>query len=361
MDWVCNKVGELVAMEDKKASARKATLYLDWFKTPLKWHKFLTYIVLPLSIIVSLVALVRWLELSKIIDSGTLALLNWIDIYFAFARIVLAVVALLGCLPSRRKWYGPKCAIALYGISAVYAVICVWVGVSYFAPQTYIIQNLGIAVGSTVTAILTAFYYRKRRALFSPAAPVLDKPTITIPQASSITEPLHQDSDPENSLELLTHLQQEIEQEKIEDAAKNTLNAIELPFVPKTRTAVLPWVFAAVFLAAGIGLGVLAGYYYSETTRLQTEYVRLETNYNEAIRVRNNLRQEVSNLEQEKSQTASELNFWRDFAVIVTEYGEKYHTYGCQYIEGKTFWIYNVEAAIGFGYEPCSVCNPPTR
>lgn len=54
-----------------------------------------------------------------------------------------------------------------------------------------------------------------------------------------------------------------------------------------------------------------------------------------------------------------EIAFWQDHAVIVTEYGEKYHTYGCQYIEGRDFWIYNIAAAIGRGYEPCSVCNPP--
>lgn len=55
-----------------------------------------------------------------------------------------------------------------------------------------------------------------------------------------------------------------------------------------------------------------------------------------------------------------ELFFWETYAVIVTEYGEKYHTYGCQYIDGSSFWIYNIDAAIDYGYEPCSVCNPPS-
>lgn len=53
------------------------------------------------------------------------------------------------------------------------------------------------------------------------------------------------------------------------------------------------------------------------------------------------------------------LRFWESNAVIVTKSGEKYHTYWCQYIEGKDFTIYNVENAIRRGYEPCSVCNPP--
>lgn len=58
--------------------------------------------------------------------------------------------------------------------------------------------------------------------------------------------------------------------------------------------------------------------------------------------------------------TLPELLFWETYAVIVTEYGEKYHTYGCQYIAGSNFWIYNIDAAIGYGYTPCSVCNPPS-
>lgn len=51
-----------------------------------------------------------------------------------------------------------------------------------------------------------------------------------------------------------------------------------------------------------------------------------------------------------------ELYWWRDHAVIVTTAGEKYHTYDCQYVRDREFYIYNVELAIGKGYTPCSVC-----
>lgn len=73
------------------------------------------------------------------------------------------------------------------------------------------------------------------------------------------------------------------------------------------------------------------------------------------------LNQNIEELELWRDSVAYELEFWRDCAVIVTAYGEKYHTYGCQYIQGKSFWIYNTEAAISIGYGPCSVCDPPTR
>ena len=85
---------------------------------------------------------------------------------------------------------------------------------------------------------------------------------------------------------------------------------------------------------------------------MQTELDVIEENYER-------LKEQYNDIRSQKNEMQSELNFWQDHAVIVTEYGEKYHTYGCQYIKGRDFWIYNVEAAIGMGYTPCSVCNPP--
>lgn len=75
-------------------------------------------------------------------------------------------------------------------------------------------------------------------------------------------------------------------------------------------------------------------------------------NYDEMKASRDNYRNKFNNV-------VDELSFWGNYAVIVTETGEKYHTYGCQYVEGRSFWIYNVDAAISRGYEPCSVCDPP--
>lgn len=72
------------------------------------------------------------------------------------------------------------------------------------------------------------------------------------------------------------------------------------------------------------------------------------------------LSEQYESIVAQRNEMKSELYFWQDYAVIVTEHGEKYHTYGCQYIEGRDFWIYNVGAAIGWGYTPCSVCNPPS-
>ena len=52
-----------------------------------------------------------------------------------------------------------------------------------------------------------------------------------------------------------------------------------------------------------------------------------------------------------------ETNSNSEFTVFITEYGEKYHRLGCQYIEGKENLLeVSVEQAEKAGYEPCEVC-----
>ena len=56
---------------------------------------------------------------------------------------------------------------------------------------------------------------------------------------------------------------------------------------------------------------------------------------------------------------SDEINFWRSNVVITTEFGEKYHTYGCQYIKNSNILRFmNVGVARLRGYEACSVCSP---
>ena len=56
---------------------------------------------------------------------------------------------------------------------------------------------------------------------------------------------------------------------------------------------------------------------------------------------------------------SDEYHFYHDHAVIVTESGSRYHSYGCYHLNYDSFWIYTVEAAKVEGYTPCKDCNPP--
>lgn len=47
-----------------------------------------------------------------------------------------------------------------------------------------------------------------------------------------------------------------------------------------------------------------------------------------------------------------------EITVYITDTGNKYHRYTCQYLYDSCYSI-SLEDAIYEGYEPCSVCNPP--
>ena len=53
----------------------------------------------------------------------------------------------------------------------------------------------------------------------------------------------------------------------------------------------------------------------------------------------------------------SEFSFYNAYAVTVaSNSGEKYHKYGCHYMKGRPFYIFDKETAIAQGYKPCSSC-----
>ena len=61
-------------------------------------------------------------------------------------------------------------------------------------------------------------------------------------------------------------------------------------------------------------------------------------------------------LQSENESNSEELDFWQQYAVIVTREGKKYHHYGCGHIEGRDFYILNIDEAEAEGYTPCLDC-----
>lgn len=68
----------------------------------------------------------------------------------------------------------------------------------------------------------------------------------------------------------------------------------------------------------------------------------------------------VQELKDEAKEINAEYNFFHNSAVMVTEYGKRYHSYGCKHLENSDgYYIYNIENAKYQGYTPCQDCNPP--
>lgn len=141
---------------------------------------------------------------------------------------------------------------------------------------------------------------------------------------------------------------------------KKNKNNSSCTYNTKNWRKIIDYFVIALLAVFAIFSATYIGYQHgSEKRSAEEEKLQFEVS---ALNSRNTaLRNEVQELQNNLKDANSELDFWQECAVIVTVEGKKYHRYGCYYTDNRSFWIYNVEAAIGKGYEPCLVCNPPTR
>lgn len=346
--------------------------YTIWENTPLKWHKFMTYVILPISTLLGISMLVQ--RIADMNRAGwmwnqTITALNWLDIDYTVIRIILCVIAFLGCLPSRRKWYGPQCAIVLYVLGGLYSLLCVILYSYWETPQSLIVQQFSSSTVCIVAAILNWIYYQKRRSLFSGKSTIVPN---SLPKSEAHVSDSHtggeKDPAPFNGDLLPQQTTQYNEAFVIPTPATDAHNPAK---ANRLHLAVIALSIICALFA--IGCSILWWSTRQSITELQSEKELLSTENNDIkLELRKNEAKikdyelDIQTLEDENTKLANRLEevideyyFYHHGAVIVTEFGSKYHTYECQYVQGKNYWIYNVELAVYEGYSPCSVCNPP--
>lgn len=145
---------------------RKRQWYTIWEKTPLAWHKFASWVALPLGVLVGFGRLVTFIETMGAYRGTDAAILAWVDVLGTAAAIVAGIVAIIGM--HKRRWFGPCAYIASYLMACGYAVFCIALGVAYQTGGNYIATNLGQAISTGVVGLLVMVYYKKRRTLFGP-------------------------------------------------------------------------------------------------------------------------------------------------------------------------------------------------
>lgn len=81
--------------------------------------------------------------------------------------------------------------------------------------------------------------------------------------------------------------------------------------------------------------------------------VMLYQNHQQIIELKDELQEQYEKAEdnEEKAQYLDE------HVVFTTASGAAYHSYGCQYIQGRYKFVWFIEEAIREGYTPCSVCQ----
>ena len=72
-----------------------------------------------------------------------------------------------------------------------------------------------------------------------------------------------------------------------------------------------------------------------------------------------NLEKQISNLEGELEVCYMEIDFIDDYVVFIEDDGTNlYHKYQCYRFTANSFYVFNIDYAVGEGYVPCQLCNP---
>lgn len=179
--------------------------YTFWEQTPLKWHKFITYVALPLGLVTKICSLPSILEtISGLLGSGV-AWLGMIDLLYTLSYIVLSAAAICGNLPRNRKWFGPQCTIALYAVSALYLAFIILLSILFQTWEESLASNLGPFLVYAIGAWLVAIYYRKRRLLFRPI-PSVSRTLPKQPIVGTVDQALVPPSTSDSCVDLLIQL-----------------------------------------------------------------------------------------------------------------------------------------------------------
>ena len=331
--------------------------YTMWENTPLKWHKLLTFLILPLGAVLNICQAIVLLG-SVQNWTGILIPLGCIDLVRLVGCSLLSVVAVIGCIPNRRRWYGPQCAVAFYAVSFGFSVLNIILGFAIRSASDFITQNAINAFCSLIIAALTLIYYRKRRRLFSgPKAgrPVAQKIPAEMPTPVQ-TEPPEQD-EPENSLELLAQIQAEAEKAKEERPTTKAVGKM----APAWVVAILGVVCVACIAACVLMWANTAGKISElekENIQLEEDYSSLNIRYTRMKDNRDKLQDQIGETADRITEISIHSNFLMDSIGFVVEGSNYYHTFECDTFQSADiYWAHNIEYCEYLGYSPCPVCH----
>ena len=320
--------------------------YTIWAQTPLKWHKFITYVALPIHIIVLLPRIPSiWSALMDLSRTG----MEWvglIDAICAFLSLGLCVGAIWGNLARNHLWSGPLCVIGLYLLETLYSAFIAILSLLLHLGETevwsYAVHSFSYLIGS----VLVFVYYRKRRLLFRP-----------MPSASR-----HQTAAAHVSLSSTSTPPEDPWEQAAPSSPERRVYSPLDPPEPRTPHYAPLWLVVLLGVLCLL-LGFLCLTAGSRAYRLAEENIDLKArvaDYVDTIDHKNErfavVRKSLEDALDRIQWLEDELDFWNFSAVIVTESGTKYHHHGCPHISGRDYYIYNVELAKYYGYEPCQTC-----
>lgn len=138
---------------------------------------------------------------------------------------------------------------------------------------------------------------------------------------------------------------------------ENTIKPSELT-ESKPVSYKIPFVASTVALIAILALVIYLNTEQHNKIKLsEATYAELLEDFDTLKKNHLELKDDYSTLESKYNNIYEEYEFYKYCAVCVNENDPYYHHFTCKHFDTSRFWIYNIEAAQGKGYDPCPDCR----
>ncbi len=233
--------------------------YTMWEQTPMKWHRLVAFLGLPVSILTAVSLLPSYIQTFQSLLGTGLEWVGVLDILYIAATVGVSATAMVGLICKR--WLGVRCLLAGYLLPAGYAAYYLVLGAVLHFDGRAMGQYAGMIVIDIPIFFLVRYYYKKRRLLFAPP------PFVTVLDRG-------EGPDVEPCVELRSHLLDEAAKErwkKEEAAGGKTYGPLDPPERRQRGTGAPVWL-AAVLGGLCVILAVVVGVLGLQNVRLQRNY-----------------------------------------------------------------------------------------
>lgn len=308
---------------------------------PLLYHSIFLWIALPLSVITNTISAVS--SFNSLYEDPTLFAVCLFDLICAIALAVMSAISFWGL----RNWKPYSWYTIQISNIAVFIYNMIVVGI-YSISGAFSFNDISQQLASITVAILVSIYYWKRKGIFfSQNVPVAEMAISAAEETSAASVPEHEETTADTQ-----EAAAEPSQPTPPPAAQPT------PEVQPEKKSTPSRSFIICILVVCVSLCTNA-YLAYQCSALKTEVSDKEFLLTQAEYRERRYLEEINRYQNNLGAISDEYNFYHNHAVIVTESGSRYHSYGCYHLNYDSFWIYNFEAAKSEGYTPCKDCNPP--
>ena len=347
--------------------------YTDWNTSPMRWH-YVLICFLSLGLLYNAFYLFTDLDNFLAFQNMGYGSIYAVTIFLSIATVTVQVCALTGLV--RRKWSGPCCAIASYGLSALASFIsAVILPVLITLSPTSVMTSLSALVSALCFGGCSFVYYQKRRLLFSPmpadisadeenaratqtytptiSNPPAPQPYVPTKVAATVAAPVSP------TYEAPKGYQEPWEKSDVET---RTYGPLDAPAKKKSPAALITAIASSCLSVAFLIALVFTMYQLSEANAqietLSQQKSIVESMYKTEQSKRNSLTDQFIDLQAKYNDAVKYKDFLNKYIGFIVDGSSTYHTKDCPIFTAvDEFTAHNVNYCDYLGYSPCPECH----